>query len=67
MIEVVKRIIYNVLAAIYEPLGFAIVLAVLFMFFYMGAREHGWKAMVQRWVKMFKEEEKFRRVNILAR
>lgn len=66
MIEIVKRIIYNVLAAIYEPLGFAIVLAVLFMFLYMGAREHGWKFMAQRWVEMFKKEVEFRRVFFLA-
>lgn len=66
MIEIIKKIIYNVLATIYESFGLALVLAVLFMFFYMCGREHGWKVIIQRWIKQFRQEKRFRRVFFLA-
>lgn len=41
IIEIIKIIRTNVLTALYQPLGFAMILAVLFMFLYLYAREHG--------------------------
>ena len=66
MIEIVKMIIINVLSAIYEQAVFAFVMAVLFMFLYMFAKEQGWKRSVQRWLAQFKNSEDFRRTFILA-
>lgn len=66
MIDVVKRVIVNVLIALYEPFGFAIILAVLFMGIYMFVGEYGWKEIFRRWKDMFKTSSSFRRTFFLA-
>lgn len=66
MIEIIKKITINVLMALYEPFGFAVILACLFMCVYIFAEEHGWKVLVQRWVKEFKTRPVFRRAFLLA-
>lgn len=66
MLEPIKRIIENVLMALYHPFGFAIIMAVLFMFVYMMAKEKGWKILVQQWISTFKTSVSFRRLFFLA-
>lgn len=66
MIEIMKRIIENVLTALYQPFGFSIIMAILAMFFYMFVKEHGLKVVVQRWINEFKTDGKFRKVFILV-
>lgn len=66
LIEVIKNIITNVLTALYQPFGFSVVLAVLFMFLYLYVGEHGWREAFQRWRSAFKENTTFRRIFILA-
>lgn len=66
MIETIKKIIENVLTALYQPFGFSVILAVLFMFLYLFARENGWRVLAQRWVNCFKKEISFRRVFFLS-
>lgn len=66
MIDIIKRIIANVLTALYQPFGFAVILAVLFMFLYLMARERGWKTVIQWWFDEFKTNSTFRRVFFLA-
>lgn len=66
MLAIIRSVIYSVLAAIYEPLGFAIVVAVLFMFLSLFAQEHGWKEVMKRWWMSFKGEVAFRRTFFLT-
>ena len=66
MIEIMKNIITNVLIALYQPFGFAVILAVLFMFLYLMARERGWKTVIQWWFDEFKTNSTFRRVFFLV-
>jgi glycopeptide antibiotics resistance protein len=66
VIEVIRKVLSNVLTAIYQPLGFAVLTAVLFMFLYMFAKEHGWKNVFIGWGNEFKSNTKFRRVFFLS-
>lgn len=66
MTEIVKKLITSVLTALYEPIGFAIIMAVLFMFCYMFAEECGWKTLVRRWGFLFKTNVAFRRMFLLV-
>lgn len=66
MIEIIKRIIENVLTALYQPFGFSVIMAVLIMFFYMFMKEHGWRVIVKRWLNEFKTSSTFRRVFLLV-
>ncbi len=66
MLEIIKSIITNVLTALYQPFGFALLLAVLFMFMCMSACEHGWKAICRKWWDNFKLDKGFRRMFFLA-
>lgn len=66
MIEVTKKIIANVLTALYQPFGFSAIMAVLVMFLYLFMKESGWKLVVQRWLKEFKTNHTFRRVFFLV-
>lgn len=66
MIDIIKLIIANVLTALYQPFGFAVILTVLFMFLYLMAREHGWKVVIQWWFEEFKTSSTFRRVFLLV-
>lgn len=66
MIEILKKILVNVLTALYQPFGFSVLMAILVMFLYMFAKEHSFKVLVQRWINEFKTSSKFRKVFILV-
>lgn len=66
MIDIFKRIIENVLTALYQPFGFSVILAVLVMFLYLFIKDQGWKVVVRRWVNEFKANQTFRRMFFLA-
>lgn len=66
MIEIFRKIIANILEALYQPFGFAVVIAVLFMFLYMSAGEYGWRMVVQKWIQSFKTSATFRRIFLLV-
>ncbi len=66
MLEITKKILTNILVALYQPFGFAVLIAILFMFVYMFAKEHGWKKLLQRWINCFKTDIGFRRTLVLA-
>ena len=66
MVEIAKKIIENVLTALYQPFGFAIIMSVLIMFLYLFIKEYGWKTVVQRWVDEFKTNNVFRRIFLLC-
>lgn len=58
--EIIKSIISNILTALYEPFGFALILTVLFLFVCMYAREHGWREIVKKWINCFRTNREFR-------
>lgn len=66
MIEIMKKIIENVLTALYQPFGFSVIMAVLAMFCYIFVKEYGFKIVMQRWIHEFKTSSRFRKVFILV-
>lgn len=66
MIEIMKKIIENVLTALYQPFGFSVIMAVLAMFCYIFVKEYGFKIVMQRWTHEFKTSSRFRKVFILV-
>lgn len=66
LLKIIERIIKNVLTALYQPFAFAVILAVLFMFLYLFAQEHGWKSVFGQWWGKFKSSKNFRRIFLLT-
>lgn len=71
LLEIPKNIITNVLMALYQPFGFALILAFFTMFFYLYAYHpvnagKGWKAALRIWVTEFKTSCFFRKLFLLA-
>ena len=70
-IDLLGKIITNILTALYEPFGFSLLLFFLAMFFYLYAYEpqdagKGWKSAVVIWYQKFKESVFFRKLFFLA-
>ena len=70
-IDLLGKIITNILTALYEPFGFSLLLSFLAMFFYLYAYEpsaagKGWKSAIVTWYQKFKESVFFRRLFFLA-
>ena len=70
-IEIITKILTNILTALYEPFGFSLLLSFLAMFFYLYAYEpihsgKGWKSAVVNWYQKFKEDVFFRKLFFLA-
>lgn len=66
MIDLLNTILKNVLTALYQPFWFAVVLSILFMFFYLYAKDHGWKESIRIWISKFKASSYFRRLFLLV-
>ena len=71
VLEVLAKILRNILAALYEPFGFSLLLSFLAMFFYLYAYEpqeagKGWKSAIVTWYQKFKESVFFRKLFFLA-
>lgn len=66
MLNIISEIISSVLTAFYQPFWFSLLAAILLMFFYLYAKEHGWKTSIQIWIKEFKSTKEFRRLFCLA-
>lgn len=66
MLEVLKKIVTNVLTALYQPFNYAVVLAVLVMFMYIFIKERGWKNLIKLWIQTFKNNVHFRCVFLSA-
>lgn len=69
--EIIKKIITNVLTAIYEPFGFALLLAFFTLFFYLYAYRpvnagQGWKTALRTWGTEFRTNSFFRKLFLLA-
>lgn len=71
MIDLVSKVIHNILLSLYQAFWSAVIFAVLFMFAYLYATEGpktelGWKAACLSWWRHFKEEKKFRKIFYFA-
>ena len=70
-IDLLGKILTNILTALYEPFGFSLLLSFLAMFLYLYAYEpqdagKGWKNAIVTWYKKFKESVFFRKLFFLA-
>ena len=66
-IDLLGKILTNVLTALYEPFGFSLLLSFLAMFFYLyTAAGKGWKNAIVTWYQKFKESVFFRKLFLLA-
>ena len=70
-IDLLGKILTNILTALYEPFGFSLLLSFLAMFFYLYAYESigagkGWKSAMVTWYQKFKESGFFRKLFFLA-
>ncbi len=70
-IDLLGKILTNILTALYEPFGFSLLLSFLAMFFYLYAYEpstagKGWKNAIVTWYQKFKEDVFFRKLFLLA-
>ena len=70
-IDIITKILTNILTALYEPFGFSLLLSFLAMFFYLYAYEptyagEGWKRAIVTWYKKFKESVFFRKLFLLT-
>ena len=70
-IDLLEKIIANILTALYEPFGFSLLLSFLAMFFYLYAYDStaagkGWKNAIVIWYQKFKESVFFRKLFFLA-
>ena len=69
--ELLGKIITNILTALYEPFGFSLLLSFLTMFFYLYAYEpgeagKGWKSALVTWYERFKGSVFFRKLFLLT-
>ena len=69
-IDLLGKILTNILTALYEPFGFSLFLSFLAMFFYLYAYESigagkGWKIAMMTWYQKFKESVFFRKLFFL--
>lgn len=71
MNEIISNIIKNVLTALYQPFGAAVLLAFTAMFVFIYAKEHNWqkkdliKNICSTWFSYFKKSSEFRRTFLL--
>ena len=71
MIDLLGKILTNILIALYEPFGFSFLLSFLAMFFYLYAYEpitadKGWKSAIMTWWLKFKKSVFFRKLFLLT-
>ena len=70
-IDLLGKILTNILTALYEPFGSSLLLSFLAMFFYLYVYESigagkGWKIAIMTWYQKFKESVFFRELFFLA-
>lgn len=70
-IDLLGKILTNILTALYEPFGFSLLLSFLAMFFYLypyepSAAGKGWKDALVTWYQKFKESVFFRKLFFLV-
>lgn len=71
MINLLTKILTNILTALYQPFGFSLLLSFLVLFFYLYAYHptnagKGWKSSLVTWFTTFKTSVFFRKLFLLA-
>lgn len=71
ILDIVNKILTNILTALYQPFGFSLLLSFFAMFFYLYAYHptnagKGWKAAIATWWQEFKRNSRFRKLFALA-
>lgn len=71
IVDIVNKILTNILTALYEPFGFSLLLSFFAMFFYLYAYHptnagKGWKSAIVTFGREFKRDSKFRKLFALA-
>lgn len=71
LIDILGKILTNILTALYEPFGFSLLLSFFAMYFWLFAYESstagkGWKSAIVTWYQKFKESIFFRKLFFLA-
>lgn len=66
MLNVISQIISNVLTALYQPFWFSLLAAILLLFLYLYASEHGWRVIFHYWINAFKTSALFRKLFFLT-
>lgn len=66
MVEIIRKIVFNVLAALYQPFGVALIMTILFMTVYMFVEDYGLKPVVQHWIENMRKNATFQRVCVLT-
>ena len=71
LINILGKILTNILTALYEPFGFSILLSFFAMYFWLFSYESsaagkGWKRAIVIWYQKFKESVFFRKLFLLA-
>ena len=70
-LDLLGKILTNILTALYEPFGFSLLISFLALFFYLYAYEpthagKGWKNAIVTWYQKFKESAFFRKLFLLV-
>lgn len=60
MMEMLKKITMRVLTNLYGQFGFALLLTICLMFWYLYAKENGWKNTIRQWLVEFRKDKEFR-------
>lgn len=58
----IETIIKDVLTSVYQPFGFSLWLAILFMYCYLEIRDKQWIHAVREWVADFRGDKQYRKV-----
>lgn len=66
MLDLISKIVTNVLTAFYQPFWFSVLFTVSLMFVYLYAREQGWKLILKKWLSVFKTSASFRKLFFLT-
>lgn len=66
MADIISKIISSVLIALYQPFWFSLLSAVLLLFLYLYAAEHGWRTIFRNWLATFKTSSGFRKLFFLS-
>ena len=65
MQEIIINVITNIATTVYRQFAAALLLAVLFMFVYLYAQEHGWRKAIRSWKEEFACRRVFRNLFFL--
>lgn len=66
MVDIIRSIMSDILTSLYQPFWFSLLAAVLLLFLYLYASDHGWEEAFRAWIKTFKKSLQFRKLFLLS-